>query len=1032
MLCLSAIMVALLGCRTRQSVQQNTLIQEVPTQAVQSIMPPMMPVDVVIESTAMKKMVGGFRDMTINKESRCVIVEEDADMVFPADLGGFSLSYIGRPDIGGFSDKGKTKRPICICYDSGELKSSACVLIETIPLGATGEQMDLDACWNRMREMVSQFAMGRPPQALYDQENESRIISSFQHVGDMDVIHGVHIDKISQDGRQDVLSLPCRRLSWSWRIANRRASQYLIDDKDFHGAEMFWFMRRGHSQVGFSHILGNDAPPGEVKYSLSSLVIPRNGCLITVIVQTEGEEASANHPKAEQTFTAFFDKDVLSSSCHGFYYGQAEKYERSGWSMLDKRPLSLRAALKKDVPQDVLSACLSKAEMEGKTFEEICGSDDDLKLNYSKNDAQSRLADAFQHLLLHIKEYATKIPPRHRKPFEIVFKGANGYVDADALLCVLNNNAMHSNQQDEALSMQETVLREKIMLRLRQVRHITRIIANGRHRRQKALEREVDTKRTAILEAYIQRCEADFARANVVKTRDQIREDIRHVFSELKSGRVSTRLNDNGSLQGILFRMGERTGIDPTLIQIELAKTFFDLGDDILALRTLNMRYSENIVSREDILAYMMSNGLGISIYENAVSLPGGLGSLTGWTSPYLAHLMILSNEPIHKFVLGDLMSEGKTGIVRELLLADVPVNTRHRGQQLPLSIAIRRGDAELEQLLLVHGADKELHDADGKSPEDHRIYGRYWKALNSRDYKTQKECLEKGMEINQPLPALSSKYLYVAFNNRDVEAVRLLLEAGAKLPGNLLFDSYRTGQIEIFKLLLKHGCPLEWGGMHILDSLLRAEFFGPGARKVNSIDFLKALLAEMDKERLNEEILIFDRIKITPACCAIYAGDLQKLKLLEEAGADITRLPTSCSLSPLFFAVFKGGTDIGIYMHLLSKGIDVNNVRVPKCALLHNAFDIVGMSSEIATMGVEKTGLLTYLARVDATSRYSFRREAFLRNLLMYLAEKGAKPDIKDSYGKTTLDYIEEMKNRKSSAADLWKNFLQDAGLVK
>ena len=135
----------------------------------------------------------------------------------------------------------------------------------------------------------------------------------------------------------------------------------------------------------------------------------------------------------------------------------------------------------------------------------------------------------------------------------------------------------------------------------------------------------------------------------------------------------------------------------------------------------------------------------------------------------------------------------------------------------------------------------------------------------------------------------------------------------------------------------------------------------------------------------------------------------LQKLKILEDAGAVIVRQPSPQSLSPLYYAISKPYVSVDIYSYLLSKDLDVNSITTPK-SLNANPMDTWRIGDEIASKGVEKTGILTILMRQCVKRNFNDTR--FLNNVLPYLIEKGAKPDVKDSYGKTCLDYLEELKS--------------------
>ncbi len=994
------------------------------------LMTQMTPVEYAISIQAVTKMGG----MNVNSGnlSQTSILAEDLDVVFPNEIGGFKLSCVGSPSWGRFSDL--KKRPFCISYDSDELKSSVCILIEQAPTEVTDIPMSLASCQRRMQEMIEQVSMGQIPIALFDKANANKATENVNHRSG---ISGLKIDEPSPESKLEMSGLPIRSISWNWRIANRNSAQYTINGKGFHGAEMFWRQTRGNVSMG-GRI---DNPAAELQFTHTSLMILKNSRLLTIIVQSEGGEAAENHPKAVESFMASFDKDVLQSTCSGFYDRQDEKYEKSTWYALSKQPLPFYATLKKDAPKELLDSCISQEEMQGKSFGEICGVDYDTKHDYSKCDEQSRLADAHQYLILYIKDYA-ELPPAVRKPLEIVFKGAKGHVDADTLVGVFGSKADSDNA--EASALKEKILRGKIMLRTRQVQRITRIIANNKQRLQHALDRVTDAKRTVELEEFIRQLRDNAYNRNDNMNSSDVRkmttDGVQHIIDEIKSGAVSTRLDANPpnqnygnetALASTLYNLAANSNLQNNSLLSDLVKTIFDLGDDILAVNMLR-NYIGTMDSSGEVLAYMLSNGLDI----NKTLLARDMQM---WQSPRMSHMMVLSNYPIPGFILGNLITEGKNDIVRELLNADIPVNERCNGQ-LPLAMAIMKGNTELEQQLLANGANKELTDNNGKKPEDYRIYGTYWNALNSKDYKKQAECLAKGINVNQQISSFGWRYIDTALDRKDTEAIRLLLEAGADPSYNfILIRAYQSGQLEVFKLLLKHGAPLEQNGQHLLCTVLRQNFNHQG----NSIAFLKEVLAKTDKTKLNEEICGERtggnrQLKLTPACFAIYVSNggsdkdsdllLQKLKVLEEAGADIAKMPSQNSLSPLFFAALNGSSTVDIYSYLVSKGLDVNSVAVPKSTEFFN--NPWKLPNEIASKGIEKTALLTYIARLQA--HQGFTNGNFTTNVLPYLVEKGARADIKDSYGKSCIDYVQDMIARKTSNAELWKSKLTTLGLMK
>ena len=113
-------------------------------------------------------------------------------------------------------------------------------------------------------------------------------------------------------------------------------------------------------------------------------------------------------------------------------------------------------------------------------------------------------------------------------------------------------------------------------------------------------------------------------------------------------------------MDNALFNIAGRVGINPTSIKLDLAKMFFDLGEDLHAIRML-MSYGYNNLNNDDILSYMISNGLDVMPQNGMEALRGSSIFMDMWKSPRLSRLMILSNYQVPGYVLSNLVIEGKS-----------------------------------------------------------------------------------------------------------------------------------------------------------------------------------------------------------------------------------------------------------------------------------------------------------------------------------------------------------------------------------
>ena len=1020
------------GCRKKEAVSAPTAEENLQEEAVpkpaeaqdakpKNVLETLRQVEPMVHSTELLPS----NQVMITRHSQALVADDEADVVFPKKLGRFEMGFGGVPPRC-MAIKEIKQRPYSLSYDSDELKSSACILVEPRPKDVTGTPMELEACQKRMVEFVNQFAMGRMPMLTQETASPPGADVDGKPAGVGGGMKGLKLDEPMPEGTLKESSLAYRRFSWRWRGVNGVMWDYQINDEGMHGAEMFWDQRRFYAQsLSYKHKAPMNNPSGEQLYTLTALLILKKNRLFTVIVQSEGSAALENHPSAVEEICAALDKNFLVS-CSDYLSKLDEESLDSHWAEQGDGEVKLCAVSREAMPPELLATCISAEAMEGKSFNDICGVDYENKLAFSKLTPESRMADALQSLILYIRDYAA-LPPSLRQPLNVIFQGADGYVDADEVVKHFGEKAEAPQADAEKLAVKEKLLREKIAFRNRQVQFICKVMANNRARKLFAVGREIDAKRTARLESHIQQqlqTPTQPYNMNMQMNMQSALEPVQHFLDELKSGSVSPYLKvNNMGFQSFLYNLISRLG--PTTHQkmaLDFAKVLFDLGEDDLAMALLS---NQGELDRENHLCYMLSNGL--DLYGSNFGFDRHSHILNGLMqqSPRIVNLFLLANYPVPGNMMFNLISENRIDIVKRLLFADIPVNERCNGQ-LPLAMAIMKGNTELEQLLLANGANPELTDATGRKPEDYRMNGLYWNALVSKDHAKQKECLSKGILPENQFNG-GMRYIDKALTMKDTEAVRLLLEYKfVPASWELLQRSYYSGLLDVFKLVLKQDIPLEQNGQHILNVVLQHSVNGQS----DTAEYLKAVLARVPKEKLNQEICRIHQgnmpYNCTPACYTLYINNsgsdtsdvrtLEYLKILAEAGADISKMPSERSLSPLFYATFKGFMNIDIYSYLISKGADVNSVTVPKSLDMNNQWR---MFSEIHVKGVEKTGMLTFMARMMVERQYYDSR--FLSNVLPYLLEKGAKVDIKDSKGKSCLDYVETMKDKNKQMYEQW-----------
>lgn len=154
-------------------------------------------------------------------------------------------------------------------------------------------------------------------------------------------------------------------------------------------------------------------------------------------------------------------------------------------------------------------------------------------------------------------------------------------------------------------------------------------------------------------------------------------------------------------------------------------------------------------------------------------------------------------------------VSNGFTAMVAFLLENNADANYRESRSLMPLHIACIRGEVEVARLLIDHGADvrgqaprgvEPLYVAVGTAPEPAALTS----LLLQHGANPDVFCSVQPGE--EPTP------LHMACSRGDVETVRLLLEADAKVDvrdaqgATPLFSAVEKGNVEVVRLLLQRG----------------------------------------------------------------------------------------------------------------------------------------------------------------------------------------------------------------------------------
>ncbi|MCF7920438.1 MAG: ankyrin repeat domain-containing protein [Candidatus Cloacimonetes bacterium] len=301
----------------------------------------------------------------------------------------------------------------------------------------------------------------------------------------------------------------------------------------------------------------------------------------------------------------------------------------------------------------------------------------------------------------------------------------------------------------------------------------------------------------------------------------------------------------------------------------------------------------------------------------------------------FLLSFITLSASVIHEMITADDLD----GISKELALHPELLEEVDAGSLSPLNFAVCNVKPEAVQLLLSLGADIHSGDREGSQP--------LINAAASGNLEITRYLLEHGAEIDRTDDNQATA-LSFALARRQPEIARYLLENGAdpnlagmrEMPG--LFYPVMNGDLELTRLMIEHGAivdnALASGVTPLVSACTRgyldiAEYLMEHGADVNKIDdhgqtpifwaalrgqketvaFLIAHGADLSLVNINGESVIFRA-----------TGDLETLKLLQDAGGDIHKLNNSGS-NMLINTIWNGTPEVIAY---LAQSLDVNQLN--------------------------------------------------------------------------------------------------------
>ena len=274
------------------------------------------------------------------------------------------------------------------------------------------------------------------------------------------------------------------------------------------------------------------------------------------------------------------------------------------------------------------------------------------------------------------------------------------------------------------------------------------------------------------------------------------------------------------------------------------------------------------------------------------------------------------------EFPLFDAIEHDDPEIVRLLVNTGADVNAAAGfGGNTVLHEAVAQGSAEIVQILVDAGADIEAEGFMGQTPLGLAAEEGATEIMQILLGKLADSGTQEGED--KQAPAIGSEALFTAIEKGDIETVRLLVEAGADVNaaagfgGNTpLHEAVEEGNAEIVQILVDAGADIEAKGFMGQTPLgLAAE---EGATEIMQI-LLGKLAGSGTQEGEDKQA---PAIGSEALFTAIEKGDVETVRLLVEAGADVNAAAGFGGNTPLHEAVEEGNAEI--VQILVDAGADI------------------------------------------------------------------------------------------------------------
>lgn len=288
-----------------------------------------------------------------------------------------------------------------------------------------------------------------------------------------------------------------------------------------------------------------------------------------------------------------------------------------------------------------------------------------------------------------------------------------------------------------------------------------------------------------------------------------------------------------------------------------------------------------------------------------------------------------------------DIPETVREEIVSNLLKAGADVNLVNKDSECALQHAVKGSSSAMCQQLLTAGANPNIVDADGST----LLHYAAQRDNSSHDFENYganitKLLLQYGVNVNQ-INTSGMCAIHFAIKNSNVEAIRILKDAGAELEPETICNS-----------------PLLYA-VKSLNPRVLLELITPG------IDF--ELVREKDKSILH---LIEENLRMRPH---IQEGFVEVIKALIAVGADVDAVDSE-NLTVLHHAIING--NLSFVEALVAAGACVNTKRnFAENTALGCAFKKSFVRPEIISVLLEAGVDLDYNLSTDANPKTAFQK---------------------------------------------------------